>query len=173
VSLLAPPADVRKAAQNLKYRSLICVFLILNKRYHTENHWIYLQDARISGRLHEPKNWSPYMAPKDKTGVCVEIFCDKDDEVWKRTDLEIAHQVIRELPLLERFEVNDHFVVRVDSAYPVYDINYSQNLMTINNYLASYKNLFVLGRIGAFKYINMDMCIKDGLSLGHSILNNN
>jgi len=166
IGLFNPPSDIKNAAQNLKYRSLICVFIVLNRRNYTPNHWIYIPGERIFGRIHEPKNWSSYMAPENKTGVCVEVFCNKDDDIWKMGNTEIAHQVIRTLPILKEFEAEDHCVIRVEYAYPIYDINYRINLEKLTAYLSSYKNLFLLGRVGTFKYINMDACIKEGLKLG-------
>ncbi|MFC1576912.1 FAD-dependent oxidoreductase [Candidatus Omnitrophota bacterium] len=167
VRLLDPPEEIQRASDSLKYRSLICVFLTLNKNSYTDNHWVYFPDNQIFGRLHEPKNWSLYMAPKERTGICVEIFCDRQDDIWRMAGAEIAHQVIRDLPFLEKFEVEDHFVEKVDHAYPVYDINYRSNLVKVKKFLSSYKNLFLLGRTGAFRYINMDTCVEQGLRLGN------
>lgn len=167
VKFFNPPAEVEKAAQDLRYRSLVFVFLVLKKPNYTKNQWIYFPDSQIFGRLHEPKNWSCYMAPKNKTGVGVEIFCDKEDGVWKMGDTAIAHRVIRDLPLSENFEIEDHFVIKVEDAYPLYDTEYKVNLDKIKGFLSSYKNLFLLGRVGSFKYINMDSCLEEGLRLGY------
>ncbi|MDD5195802.1 MAG: FAD-dependent oxidoreductase [Candidatus Omnitrophica bacterium] len=170
IGFLNAPEDVKVAARSLKYRSVICVFLVLNKEHHSKNHWIYLHGTNLSGRLHEPKNWSSCMAPQDKTGICVEIFCDKGDKIWRNNDKEIAHQVIRDLPLIEKFSIEDHYVVRADYAYPIYDINYSKNLGIVKDFLSSYQNLFLLGRTGSFRYINMDTCLEEGLRLGNFLL---
>ena len=169
VDLLNVPEDIKKASKGLRYRSLICVFLILNRKHYTPDHWIYFPDGQIFGRLHESKNWSSEMATKEKTGVCLEIFCDKDDKMWKTPDKEIAYQVIHDMPLVEKFDIKDHFVVRVEDAYPIYDIHYQENIKTIQQHLSSYKNLFLLGRTGSFKYINMDTCMEEGLSLGQAL----
>jgi protoporphyrinogen oxidase len=166
VALFDPPTVIKTAAQNLKYRDLICVFIIVNKKIHTDNHWIYLHGCNIAGRLHEPKNWSADMAPENKTGICIEIFCDNNDEVWSKSDLEIAHQIIRDLPLIDKFEIGDHCVVKVENAYPIYDINYSRNLMMVRKFLSAYKNLFLIGRTGSFRYINIDSCLDEGLRMG-------
>lgn len=167
--LLNPPDEIKEALKQLKYRSLICVFLIVKKIRYTENHWIYFPDGQIFGRLHEPKNWSPCMSRDDMTGICVEIFCDKEDSIWKLTDSEIAAQAIKGLPFLKPSEVGEYFVKRLGYAYPIYDINYDKNLQKILNFLALYKNLFVLGRTGSFRYINMDACIEEGMRLGLSL----
>lgn len=170
VKFFDPPPNVNNAIRGLKYRDLICVFLILNRKKYTENHWIYLPGKCVSGRLHEPKIWSSHMAPEDKTSVCVEIFCNKEDDIWKMPDTEIAHQAIRELPLLRKFEIESHFTTRVKYAYPIYDIHYRKNMKVVTDYLSLYKNLFLLGRTGSFKYINMDGCIEEGLRMGNYLL---
>ncbi len=169
VEFLNPPEDIRRAANNLKYRSLICIFLVLKKHNFSKNHWIYFPERQIFSRIHEPKNWSVCMSPKEKTGVCVEILCHKGDDIWHMADAEIAFRAIRDLPWVEESDVEDKFLVRVEYAYPVYDINYKINLDKIKKFLSSYKNLFLLGRIGSFKYINMDLCLEEGLNLGLSL----
>ena len=163
------PKPVKEAIRNLKYRDIICVLLVLKKRSYTDDHWIYIHGSMVGGRLHEPKNWSPYMSPEEKTGICIEIFCNKNDTMWNREDAEIAHQVIKGMPFIDKFEIEDHFVVRVEYAYPIYDVNYKKNLSTVKDFLYPYKNLFLLGRTGSFKYINMDGCLGEGLKLGNFI----
>jgi len=165
ISLLNAPQPVLKASHQLKYRNIILVFLILNRKRFTSNHWIYFPQNQIFGRLHEPKNWSPRMAVKDKTGVCLEIFCDPNQDIWNMPSTEIAHQVIRDMPLLKPFDVIDHCVHKIKYAYPVYDLNYRENLNLIHDHLKQFKNLYILGRTGAFRYINMDTCIEEGLHL--------
>lgn len=169
--LLEPPEEIWDSLKSLKFRSLIYVFLILKRKKYSDNHWIYFPGPQIFGRLHEPKNWSPFMAPEDKTGVGVEVFCFENDDVWKMSDLEIAHQAIMELPLLKKFEVENHFVTRIENAYPLYEVGYKEKLDKIKKFLSSYSNLFILGRTGSFSYINMDACIEEGLKLG-CFLNN-
>lgn len=169
VELLYPPEKVLQAAKALRYRSLICVFLELDRKTYTDDHWIYFPQDQIFGRLHEPKNWSPAMAPADKTGVCVEIFCDRNDVMWQKDDIQIAHAVISEIPLLKRFEVLSHMVKRVPYAYPVYTVGYREHLDTVKTFLSSYENLFCVGRTGAFQYCNMDVCLAEGLRLGRML----
>jgi protoporphyrinogen oxidase len=166
-SLLSPPEAIQMFLKEVRYRSLICVFLVLKRRRYTDSHWIYFSENQIFGRLHEPKNWSSSLAPEDKTGICLEIFCDSGSDIWKMTDAEIAHQAIRDLPLLEKFEVDEHCVERVEYAYPIYDLKYEEKLDAIKEFLSSYENLFIVGRTGAFKYISMDTCVEDGLRLGN------
>ena len=105
------------------------------------------------------------MAPENETGVCVEIFCDKDDVLWKKPDIDIAHEAIRDLPGVKRTDVKDWRIIKLEYGYPIYDIHYNKNLKVVKDYLARYKNMFLLGRTGSFRYINMDEVIKEGLGL--------
>ena len=166
VKLLNAPLEVSNAAARLKYRDLICVFLRLKKRYFSESHWIYFPGKQIIGRLHEPKNWSPGMAKDEQTGICLEIFCNRHDDVWKAKDDKLADEAIKELPLLNESEVEDSCVLRITDAYPIYDLGYKQNLESVMQFLSSYENLFILGRTGSFRYSNMDACLEGGSSLG-------
>ena len=166
IKLLNAPVRVRDAAASLKYRDLICVFLRLKKRYFSESHWIYFPGRQIFGRLHEPKNWSHKMADDEQTGICLEIFCNRHDDIWKAKDEKIASEVIEDLPLLDESEVEDFCVLRITDAYPVFGLGYRQNLESVRQFLSSYENLFILGRTGSFKYSNMDACLEEGRSLG-------
>lgn len=171
VTLLNPPAEVKTAASNLKFRSLICVFLVLSKEFFSDNHWIYFPEAQVFGRLHEPKNWSHCMAPQMTTGICLEIFCNKEDGIWNKADAVIVDQVANDLSLIQKQEIKDYRVVKIEYAYPIYDINYRHNVGVVKNYTSAFKNLFLLGRTGAFEYINIDSCIDNGLKLGNSLRN--
>jgi len=50
----------------------------------TEEPWIQVDDRRIPfARLSEPKNWSPRLAPADRTLVSCEVYCaPTDDDPW-------------------------------------------------------------------------------------------
>lgn len=165
-NMLNPPSNVRDALSNLRYRDLICVFIILGIPHLTNWHWIYFPDKQVFGRLHEPKNWSSTMAKPDKTGICLEIFCNRSDGVWSKTDKDIVTEVVDELPFGEKRAIIDYCVKRIKDAYPVYDIDYGKNVGVVKEFLAGFKNLYIAGRTGSFRYINMDDCIKEGLQLG-------
>ena len=50
-------------------------------------------------------------------------------------------------------------VVRTADAYPVYDENYKQHLNEVLGYLATLKNLKLMGRNGMHRYNNMDVAM--------------
>ncbi|RJP29458.1 MAG: hypothetical protein C4533_00245 [Candidatus Omnitrophota bacterium] len=168
-SMLNPPADVKRAIDALSYRDLICVFIIVEKNNYSDNHWIYFPNKEVFGRLDEPKNWSRILSSHHQTGLCLEIFTDRNSELWHRDDLEIAHAAVKDLPLINGVDIKDHYVLRVFDAYPVYDLHYKKHLAVVRKFLSGYKNLYTLGRTGDFKYMNMDDCIEQGLSLGERL----
>ena len=102
------------------------------------------------------------MAPPGKTGICLEIFCNKNDQIWEMNDVEIATSCINDLHNFTNEKAIAHKVIKVENAYPIYDLDYKKNLEIIKNYLSNFKNLKLAGRTGNFSYINMDDCIEDG-----------
>ena len=66
VSMLnpAPPAHVLETAARLTFRDLVIVAIMVDRERVTDQTWIYIPEQKIPfGRIHEPTNWSPAMAP--------------------------------------------------------------------------------------------------------------
>jgi protoporphyrinogen oxidase len=137
----------------------------------TSAHWIYFPGQEVFGRLHEPKNWSPLMAPPEKTGICLEIFCNKGDDFWKSSDETLMRMVKKSLVLFKDEEIEDYVIKRIENAYPIYGVDFERNVSIIIDYLVRYKNLYLAGRTGTFKYLNMDDCIEEGMRVSLAINN--
>jgi protoporphyrinogen oxidase len=170
----APPDRVREAALRLRYRDLVVVTVMLDREQITDLSWMYLPEKHIPlGRIHEPKNWSPLMAPEGKTHLVAEYFCFRGDAVWNATDRKLTDLTVRHLSRLGFFgphEVIDSCVVRVPRAYPVLDIEYRRRHDRIMGYLKNFTNLHVIGRGGTFQYLNMDHAIESGMKAAEAIL---
>lgn len=172
----APEQKVIDAANGLTFRALITVNVVLRKERVSIDTWLYVQDEDILfGRLHEPKNWSPAMVPdQSTTSLVLECFCTKDDHIWQMTDEEVGQQCVKDLEEKLRFikkeEVIDFQCVRTLQAYPVYDLEYGDKIATINEYLAGFEGLHIVGRGGTHRYNNADHSIEMGLLLGRKIL---
>ena len=67
-------------------------------------------------------------------------------------------------------DIMDAVIKRQRWAYPVYDLEYRQNLDIVVEYLKSIKNLRFFGRNGLFRYNNMDHSISMGLFAADSVL---
>lgn len=172
----ACPEAVVKAAASLTFRALITVNIILRKERVSIDTWLYVQDEDILfGRLHEPKNWSPAMIPdQSTTSLVLECFCTKGDHIWQMSDEDIGWQCAddleKKLKFIDSSEVIDFQVVRSLQAYPVYDLDYGDNLKVIHDYLADFEGLHIVGRGGTHRYNNADHSIEMGLLLGRKIL---
>jgi protoporphyrinogen oxidase len=168
------PEDVSAAASCLRYRDLIIVAVMLNRRSITDQTWIYIPEKKIPfGRIHEPKNWSAFMAPEGKTLIVAEYFCFEGDGIWNTGDKELESLTafhLEALGFISKKEVIGSSVVRVPKAYPFLDVGYKKHYNIIFDYLKKFKNLHTTGRTGMFRYYNMDHTIEAGMEIAGSIL---
>ena len=174
--LLQPsaPREVREAAARLRYRDLVIVAVMLNRARATDLTWIYFPEKSVPfGRVHEPTNWSPHMAPPGKTLLIAEHFCCRGDDIWGARDEELtattaAH--LERLGLMRRNELLESRVLRIPAAYPLFEIGYRGHCETVLSHLDAFPNLHVAGRGGMFRYYNMDRAIESGIAAAESIL---
>ena len=157
----AAPAEVKAAADRLKYRDFITVALIIDSPDLFPDNWIYVHDEKVKlGRIQNFKNWSPEMVPDPKmTCLGLEYFCFEGDGLWTAPDRDLIDLGRREMALIGLIDparVVDGTVVRMPKAYPVYDEGYEEALAVVRNYLARFSNLQVAGRNGMHKYNNQD-----------------
>jgi protoporphyrinogen oxidase len=176
--MIAPkaPDAVIEAARRMRFRDIITVNLMLNRSQVTSDTWVYVQDRSILfGRLHEPKNWSPDMVPDaSRTSLVLECFCTVGDTIWSLSDEEIiarcVDDLVDKLGFISRSDVAGAFATRARHAYPAYDLDYKQNIDTVNAYLRGFPGLEIVGRGGAFRYNNADHSIEMGLILAQKLL---
>jgi protoporphyrinogen oxidase len=175
--ILRPAADraALAATEMLTYRAVITVNLMLNRPRVTDDTWVYVHDQGVTfARLHEPRNWSPAMAPDGKTSLVLEYFCEPGDAIWQRSDDDLcalaARELVEQLRFIEPGEVLDGFAVRSQDAYPRYGLGYRDAVDTVKGYLRSFGNLSIVGRGGTFRYNNADHAIETGLLAAAGIL---
>jgi len=170
----AAPEDVMEAAARLNYRDLIIVAIMLNRDRVTDLTWMYLPERGIPfGRIHEPKNWSPFMAPEGKTHLVAEYFCFRGDKIWGCDDEKLISTTVDYLEksgFIIRHDVIGGCVVRVPKAYPLLDLEYEKHRLRVLHYLSRFKNLHIAGRGGMFRYLNMDHAIESGIEAANDIL---
>ncbi len=157
------PKEVRNASNDLKYNSLITVMIGLDTPKLNDFSWLYIPDKDIlPHRVSFPSNYSPYVAPDEKSSVLAEITFREGDEISKMKLSEVVERTIDDLHKLNIINKNDVCyinAVRLKYAYVINDLDYKSNIQKIKNYL-SYIKVYSVGRFGEFKYLNMDGCIK-------------
>lgn len=169
-----PPDEILQAAKRLRFRDLVVVTIMINRERVTDQTWIYIPDSEIPfGRIHEPKNWSLRMAPKDKTHLVVEYFCFREDTIWAATDSELTELTVKHLNTLRFIEIDevlDSVVLRVPKAYPLFEVDFHKNQKIIFDYIDRFRNLHLIGRGGKFEYYNTDHAMESGMTIAEEIL---
>jgi protoporphyrinogen oxidase len=170
----AAPKEVLGGIASLKYASIIFVYLKLAKPSVSPDSWLYLPERHLTiHRISEFKNFSPECAPPDKTMVCAEITCRIGDEHWRAGDeelIEIATRDLAAIGFIERHEVLGGLVKKIPHAYPVYDLEYKQNLTPVLDFVHALDNVNTGGRQGLFRYNNMDQSIEMGRKMAASVV---
>jgi protoporphyrinogen oxidase len=170
----AAPQEVRAAISNLRYVSIVFVYIKLAKPQVSPDNWVYLPEHHLTvHRISEFKNFSPQCAPPDKTMVCAEITCRVGDEHWRASEeelIEIAVSDLSQIGLIEKREVLDAFVTKLPHAYPVYDLEYKEHLAPVMEFVHSLRNIKTGGRQGLFRYNNMDQSIEMGRKMAWAIV---
>jgi len=170
----APPDDVVRAANGLRYRDYLTVVLIVKRANLFEDNWIYVHTPGVRlGRVQNYKNWSPEMVPDpSRTSLGLEYFLWENDEEWGWSNERLIETGISDcldIGLIERGEVEDGTVVRAPKAYPVYDHDYRKNLATVRRYLGTITNLQTVGRNGQHRYNNQDHSMLAGIYAARNV----
>lgn len=61
-------------------------------------------------------------------------------------------------------------MLRIQKAYPVFEVNYTKDYEQICNYLDGFNNLHLIGRAGMFKYYNTDHAMESGIAAAEKII---
>ena len=182
------PQEVQHISQGLMYRDFITVGLLLRKlKIKNEttiktinniipDNWIYIQERDVKlGRVQVFNNWSPYMVKDDNTvWVGLEYFCNEGDEVWNKSDDDLAKFAINELAkidIIDKGDVLDSVVIRMQKTYPAYFGSYDQ-FHIIRNFTDTIENLFLIGRNGMHRYNNQDHSMLAAMTAVENIMNN-
>lgn len=182
------PDEVRNTAQGLVYRDFITAGLLLKKlkiknetRIKTINNivpdnWIYVQERDVKlGRIQVFNNWSPYLVKDENTvWIGLEYFCNEGDELWSKSDKEFAEFAADELAridIIEKEDVLDSVVIRMQKVYPAYFGAYDQ-FQTIRDFVDRFENMFLIGRNGMHRYNNTDHSMLTAMIAVENIVNN-
>jgi protoporphyrinogen oxidase len=174
VDMMQPslPQAVASHAAKLRYRSLKLIYIALKRAQLTDYHWVYLLDEHFRvNRMSEQKNVSPHMVPPDRTVLCIELSCWRDEPVWQASDEEVYRIALRDLMKMgygvTEGEVESYHVTEIPTAYPVYELNFEEHLIPTLEGVHQVPNLLTLGRHGLFLNNSMD----DNVLLGMKVAN--
>ncbi|MCD4775834.1 MAG: FAD-dependent oxidoreductase [Candidatus Aegiribacteria sp.] len=163
----AVPRLVSDAAKKLSFRSMIfCILQLPISQYTPFDAHYFPGPETCFSRLSEPKNYSLANTPSDRTGLCFEIPCGDEDELWELSNEEILRMVLDDLKKtdLPVPEVKDFTVRRKKNVYPVYDQSFSSHLDIIERHLRTFSRMVSLGRQGLFVHDNTHHTIDMGIA---------
>ncbi len=169
-----PPA-VAAHASKLRYRSLKLIYIALKRPQLTDYHWVYLLDEHFRvNRMSEQKNVSAEMVPGDRTILCIELSCWRDEPVWQASDEEIYRIALKDLLKMgygvREDEVEDYYVADIATAYPVYELNFEDHLIPVLEGVHAVTNMLTLGRHGLFLNNSMDDNVLLGMKVADQVV---
>jgi protoporphyrinogen oxidase len=176
VGMIAPslPPAVAEHAKRLRYRSLKLIYIALKRPRLTDYHWVYLLDSQFRvNRMSEQKNVSPDMVPADRTILCIELSCWREEPMWNASDEEIYRLALRDVMQMgygvTEDEVEEYHVTDIPTAYPVYRLDFERDLIPVLEGVHSVPNLLTLGRHGLFLNNSMDDNVLLGMKVASHI----
>jgi protoporphyrinogen oxidase len=176
VGMMSPalPAPIAQHAAKLRYRSLKLIYIALKRSQLTDYHWVYLLDSQYRvNRMSEQKNVSVSMVPADRTILCIELSCWRDEPVWSASEEEVYRIALADLLKMgygvTEAEVDAYYVAEIPTAYPVYELNFEEHLIPVLEGVHAVPNLLTLGRHGLFLNNSMDDNVLLGMKIGDHI----
>lgn len=163
-----PPAEVLEAANALRYRGIVFVFVRLDREVALGWDALYVPEPEyLFFRVEEPRYWSAELVPDGKTSLCFEIAASPGDTVWVATDQELTDACLRDFASMG-FAITPREVIGFDVArcahvYPMQLVDTEPARAICLEWLATVgPRLQSVGRQGAFKYLDMDESLESG-----------
>lgn len=160
VRLMDPPAppEVLAAADAIRYRGMILIYLILETDRFTEFDAHYFPELSIPiSRMSEPKNYNAVSEPKGVTLLCAELPCDPGEPWWSMSDADLGKAFagwLEGVGLPVKVPVRRCETRRLRHAYPVYDLDYQANFDRMDGWIQGLDGLINFGRQGLFAHDN-------------------
>jgi protoporphyrinogen oxidase len=179
------PAEVRSAAERLRFRDFLTVALVVPQQDAFPDNWIYVHSPEVKvGRIQNFGSWSPYLVQDDRTCLGLEYFVYEGDDLWSMDDddlVELGTRELNTLGIVGPGSVERGYVVRMPKAYPMYDEGYAANVAVLRDWLGRHAcNVHPVGRNGMHKYNNQDhsmvtarLAVENILGASHDVWNVN
>ena len=168
------PRAVDQAMKKLRWTSVLCLNLGVNRANISDKSWIYFPEKKfVFYRVGFPMNFTPHGAPKGCSSMYVEIGYPPG----KTPDFKnpaLLKRVIRDLNRCGILQAPDQVLVSqfipIPYAYVIYTPDRTETLSTIFNFLKE-NHIYSIGRYGEWKYSFMEEAILDGKKTAETILN--
>jgi protoporphyrinogen oxidase len=112
--------------------------------------------------------------PRERTVLCIELSCWRDEPTWTASDDEIYRIALHDLMQMgygvTEADVESYFVTQIAAAYPVYELNFEDHLIPVLEGVHGVTNLLTLGRHGLFLNNSMDDNVLLGMKVADAIV---
>jgi hypothetical protein len=157
----------------LDYLSTIFYNLEIDAPAKLDFQWTYYGGDEVFSRISAPTAFASSMAPAGRSGLCVEVTCREGDERWQapeRLTEAVIADLVRTQTIDSASQVSRVHIERVPFTYPIYRLDYFNELTRTLRELGRFKNLLLAGRCGRFWYNNMDHSIGQALTMADRIV---
>ncbi len=156
-----------------RMRAMVLVYLVLDRRPYTPFDAHYLPERHVlPTRLSEPTNYRDDPDdPLDRTVLCAEIPCWRDDDVWRASSADLGRRVADDLVrvgLPDPRPVEVH-VERLPAVYPVMTPQTLADLDRAEQAMARSHRVTVLGRQGLFTPDNTHHVLQMGVQAAECV----
>lgn len=157
---------------DLEYLNSIIYNIEINRQLNNMYQWVYYGNSDlIFVRISFPRNFDRNNVPVGRDSLCAEVTCQKDSLLWNNPE-SIKEQLIEDLikiKLCQRKDIDNIHIEKIANTYPLYKLNYLQELENTKRKLSKFHNLTCLGRTGSFWYNNMDESIQMALEIADNM----
>lgn len=157
----------------IRFRSMVLAFLEIPKTQMSPYSWIYFPNPDICfQRSTEFSHFNAGMTPPGHTGVCLEISCFPEDDIYRADDKTVERRVRQDLHrvgLLDPDVPCRAHIVRKQFVYPIQVIGHLEMIHELLTPVRVLKNGVTTGRQGLYKYCNMNECMEMALAVADRI----
>jgi protoporphyrinogen oxidase len=157
------PPEIEKLIPELKFNSVYCLNICLDRENINKNHWLYFPQKNIPfSRLFFSSNFSKFNAPKGK-GSCSALATYLQNSKFNFNEFKKdTFQKLIELGFLkDDSEVVDIIPLNIKYGFTLPTIGLKESLDIIKDYLIR-NSIYSIGRYGEWKYAGIEHAIEDG-----------
>jgi len=152
------PAEIRRAASELRHVSIRCVNLGVARPRVTDKHWIYFPEDTVFHRVFVQGNASPHCNPPGGFGLTCEISYSATKPL-PATGAALTERCVRELVQVGLLDASDGLLtsnqVDMPFAYVIYDRGRAERVARIRKWLSMF-DILLAGRYSEWEYYNSD-----------------
>lgn len=165
------PATVLQAVNNLRYKPIVVVGLLVKKQRCIDSLYVYYRN-HVFHRVGEPKNGGLVVNPSDHTVLIIEMTCEIGDAKW-HVEESVKKAIYKDLAtegICKKEDIVEFHVSRYETGYPVFALGFEKDLGCANEHVKGFSNLRTTGRQGAFTYPNMHKAMRMGQDTAENLM---